>query len=136
MGYLLPGPWCVSPQTLGLNYLPAGYLHELSHGQFNKMTTGEQVGTAAAGIVAAGIMYEVLHGSRPCYVIHVPHSSLNGAGSGLHEGPGTSPEACAQEEHWPAVRAQVLCRPSRTGHCSISRPNGCSRIHGSDHMTR
>jgi hypothetical protein len=35
------------------------------------MTTGEQVGTAAAGIVAAGIMYEVLHECSLC--CHCPH---------------------------------------------------------------
>ena len=41
-------------------HLCTGYLHELTHGQFNKMTLGEQVGTAAAGIASAGILYEVL----------------------------------------------------------------------------
>jgi len=37
----------------------AGYMHELTHGQFNRMTTGEQVGTAAAGLALGGILYEV-----------------------------------------------------------------------------
>jgi len=66
-------PSAGQPLTL-LLYLSAGYWNELEHGQFNRMTTGQQVGTAAAGLAVGGILYEVRGGTFARHCLCSPTS--------------------------------------------------------------
>ena len=75
----------------------AGYVHELTHGQFNEMTLGEKVGTAAAGLVAGGILYEArgcsgLQRCMRCGARSVRKGPL-GCQAGMRSG------ICSGEEH-------------------------------------